>query len=207
MDRRKALKNLTLSIGYAVAAPTLFSMLSSCTDKPETWSPLYLTETQKYIITHLVDIILPTSETPGALDVNVPQFIDLMYNDIETENNQLLFQKGSVIFQEKFESTIGSKALDGSKEEFQQVFETYFKLSEEDTKKILKEQKLNFEEVSEDRIADYQLYKFLFSVRYYTLFGYYTSKKVGTEVLNYDPVPGVYQGCIPLSDVGNAWSL
>jgi len=39
------------------------------------------------------------------------------------------------------------------------------------------------------------------------LFGYYTSEKVGEEILSYDPVPGVFQGCIPLSDVGNAWSL
>jgi hypothetical protein len=30
---------------------------------------------------------------------------------------------------------------------------------------------------------------------------------VGKEVLNYDPVPGHYDGCVPLSDIGNAWTL
>ncbi|MEN0007070.1 MAG: gluconate 2-dehydrogenase subunit 3 family protein, partial [Bacteroidota bacterium] len=36
---------------------------------------------------------------------------------------------------------------------------------------------------------------------------YFTSEKVGLEVLAYDPVPGAYPGCIPLSEVGKSWSL
>ena len=40
------------------------------------------------------------------------------------------------------------------------------------------------------------------------LWGYLSSEKVGTEVLNYDPVPGEYDGDIALSSVGGrAWSL
>ncbi len=30
---------------------------------------------------------------------------------------------------------------------------------------------------------------------------------IGKNVLNYDPVPGPYQGCIPFTDVGKVWSL
>jgi len=207
MDRRSALKNLTMSIGYAVAAPTLFSLLSSCNSKVETWKPIYLSEDQKHMVENLVDIILPSSNTPGALDVNVPQFIDIMYHDIEQQNNQQLFQKGSKVFQEKFEGMFGKNVIKGSKEEFQELFESYFKLSDEDTQKVLSNQKLNERKIGDDEKSDYYMYNFLFSVRYYTLFGYCTSEKVGKEVLNYDPVPGVYQGCIPLEDVGNAWSL
>ena len=207
MDRRKALKNLTYSIGYAVAAPTIFNLLSSCTSEAETWKPLYFTENQKHMVTHLVDIIMPVSDTPGGLDVNVPQFMDLMYKDIEQEENQQFFQKGAAIFQEKFESKFGKKVLKGEKEEIQQLFESYFVISEDDTKRILKSQKNKEKDITEADKSDFYMYKFLFSVRYYSLFGYYTSKKIGTEVLNYDPVPGEYLGCIPLSDVGNAWSL
>lgn len=207
MDRRKALKNLTYSIGYAVAAPTIFSMLSSCTSEVEGWKPLYFSEDQKHMVTHLVDIIMPVSETPGGLDVNVPQFMDLMYKDIEQEENQHSFQKGSAIFLEKFESNFNKKVNKAEKDEVQQLFESYFVLSEEETKRVLKTQKKKEKDISEAEKSEFYLYKFLFSVRYYSLFGYYTSKEIGTEVLNYDPVPGVYQGCIPLSDVGNAWSL
>ena len=32
--------------------------------------------------------------------------------------------------------------------------------------------------------------------------GYMLSEKVGTEYLDYDPVPGAYEGCVPLSENG-----
>tara|TARA_R110002049_G_scaffold308754_1_gene513872 strand:- start:10373 stop:10579 length:207 start_codon:yes stop_codon:yes gene_type:complete len=68
---------------------------------------------------------------------------------------------------------------------------------------------MTIDNVPAEALKDYTLYKFLLSLRYYTLFGYYTSKKVGEEVLAYDPVSGVYNGCAPLNDVskGKAWAL
>lgn len=39
-----------------------------------------------------------------------------------------------------------------------------------------------------------------------TLFGYYTSQKIGQEVLSYEAIPGPFVGCIPVSEVGNAWN-
>jgi len=50
------------------------------------------------------------------------------------------------------------------------------------------------------------IYKFLFAVRNYSLFGYYTSKEVGEEILNYDLIHGIYLPCISLEEIGNAWS-
>ena len=35
-----------------------------------------------------------------------------------------------------------------------------------------------------------------------TILGYFTSEEVGRNVLHYDPVPGVYNGCMPISQVG-----
>ncbi|MCK5677686.1 MAG: hypothetical protein KAH72_04355, partial [Flavobacteriaceae bacterium] len=89
----------------------------------------------------------------------------------------------------------------------QKLFSSYFDLSDEKTQEILKEQKLPIDELRNDKKDLYLMYKFLFSVRYYTLYGYYTSEKVGEEVLSYDPVPGVFKGCIPLKEIGNSWSL
>lgn len=209
MDRRSALKNLTLSIGYAVAAPTLFNMLSSCTADADTWTPVFFSEQEKKLVTHLVDIILPSSNLPGALDVNVPQFIDLMYKDIEKESKQKTFLDGATIFSKKFEKMFEKEVLKGNKEEIQKLFATYFDLSKDDIKKVLKQQRLSKNEVATNNLDNYLLYKFLFSVRYYTLYGYYTSEKIGKEVLAYDPVPGRYQNCISLEDAtgGKAWSL
>ncbi len=207
MNRRTALKNLTLSIGYVISAPTLMSVLSSCTEDADTWKPVFLSKSEKHIVTHLVDIILPSSDLPGGLDVNIPQFIDIMYLDTETDLKKKQFQNGASIFANVFEEIFRKKVIKSKKEDIQKLFSTYFDLSDEKTQEILKEQKLPIDELSNDKKDLYLMYKFLFSVRYYTLYGYYTSEKVGEEVLSYDPVPGVFKGCIPLKEIGNSWSL
>ncbi len=205
MNRRSALKNLTMSLGYTVAAPTIFNMFASCTAEVETWKPLFLSPEEKHMVTHLMDSILPTSDTPGALDINIPQFLDLMYYDIEKKEKQELFRKGAAIFAKKFNMPI----LEGKKEDFEKSLSSYFNISEEDSKSILKDQKLSLEKVNDDKIENYTLYKFLLSVKYYTLFGYFTSEEVGENVLAYDPIPGNYQACISVNEAtgGRAWSL
>ena len=55
-----------------------------------------------------------------------------------------------------------------------------------------------------DRFA---IYKFLFTIREFALLGYFTSEKIGKEYLVFDPIPGGYKPCIPLSEVGNAWTI
>ena len=207
MNRRDALKNLSMRLGYVVAAPTLLRMLASCTSEAKIWSPVFLSAEEKYIVTHLVDIILPSTDTPGALDVNVPQFLDMMYKDIEKESKQKLFKHGARIFIEKFKKMFNVPVLEGKKQDFEKLFAVYFDISEDETQEILRQQEIKTNEVSREGMAAYLLYKFLLSIRYYTLFGYYTSEKVGEEILNYDPNPGVYNGCVPLEEIGNAWSL
>lgn len=209
MDRRTALKNLSLSLGYTVAAPTILNILSSCTAETNGWKPLFLSSEEKHIITHLADIIIPATDTPGALDVNVPQFIDLMYHDIERKSNQDLFKKGAALFAKKFKSQFNSEASKGDKVEFETLLASYFKISDEETTAIFTEQNLPIKKITTSRIENYTVYKFLLSIRRYTMFGYLTSEKVGEEVLNYDPIPGELKGCISVEDIpnGRAWSL
>lgn len=209
MDRRTALKNLTASIGYAVATPTILSILSSCNNKIETWTPLFLSEDEKIMVTHLVDIILPKTDIPGALDVNVPQFLDMMYKDIETEEKQKLFKKGTELFLKKHIQSLNKSISDIKKEEFDVILSSYFDLSEKETEKVLNQQELDIKAVPENQIESYYIYKFLLSVRYYAIFGYCTSEEIGKNVFAYDPVPGVYNGCISLEETtnGRAWSL
>lgn len=209
MDRRTAIKNLSISLGYTVAAPTIFNMLSSCSAEVNEWTPLFLSINEKHMVTNLADIILPKTDTPGALDVNVPQFLDLMYADIERKQNQDVFKKGASVFAETFKTIFNTEVNKGTKAQFEKLLASYFKISDDATKTVLKQQRLPVEYISSSDMDNYLLYKFLLSVKRYTLFGFYTSQQVGETVLNYDPIPGVQKGCIPLKDVpnGNAWSL
>ena len=73
MNRRDIIKGLGLTFGYAVAAPSVLSILESCsTKKEDLWEAVFLNGKEKHYINHLVDIILPVTDTPGGLEVNLP---------------------------------------------------------------------------------------------------------------------------------------
>ena len=201
MKRRESLKMLTLAIGGVIATPTLIQLLSGCTtQKSDGWEPKFLTSEEKIIVTHLSDLILPTSDTIGALDVQVPQFIDLVLHNVSTKKEQEKFKKGTTYFKNMFKKEIA----EGSKNDFSTLLNTYFKISSEKQAEIFK--LLEKDQVSSNKKEDYFIYSYLMFIRKYTLFGYYTSEKVGTEILTYDPTPGFYNGCVPVEEAGNIQS-
>jgi len=207
MNRRQALKGLGLSVGYAVAAPTIIGVLQSCSEKGETWTTVFLREDEKEMVSYLVDIILPTTDTPGGADVNLPQFVDLMCNDTLISSDQEFFHQGSALFSEAYKEKFGRIIKKGNKDEVQQLFASYFDVSKAEQDQVKMLQSKRFEDLEESERNNYKLYKFLLTVRELSLIGYFSSEKIGTEVLSFDPIPGPYKPCIPVSEVGNAWSI
>ena len=54
-----------------------------------------------------------------------------------------------------------------------------------------------------DRTGD----PFFRSLKDLTLVGYYTSEIGATRELQYAPLPGRYDGCVPLAQIGRAWAV
>ncbi len=89
MNRRDALRKTALMAGTASAAPTLLSLLQSCSKQDRlTWTPQFLNEDQARFISAFVDTILPKTETPGALDVKTDIFIDFVYAKVYDKKAQ-----------------------------------------------------------------------------------------------------------------------
>lgn len=198
MNRKDALKNTALLAGAVLAGPSLISMLQSCTKTDRlTWQPVFLNDDQALFISAFVDTILPATDTPGALDVKVDIFIDL------------LFAKG---YDNEAQQQIRND-IDQLNDEAKNAYEAPFaELNSQDRKKFLLDHEKDSGKfrksvwgtaVGEEK----QPPGFYKSLKSLTLWAYFSSEKVGKEILVYDPVPGVYRGCIPLSDVGNSWSL
>lgn len=207
MNRRDVLKGLTLSLGYAVATPTALSMLQSCAEKSDNWNTVFLNAAEKNMVTHLVDIILPKTDTPGGLDVNLPQFIDLMCHDVLYPTDQELFHQGSEVFAKRFRTQFKKDLQKASREDILTLFAFYFDKDAAGAAAIKKMLSLKVDQVSEAEKDDYKMYKCLTEIRSFSLLGYFTSEKIGTEVLTFDPIPGVWKPCIPVEEVGNAWTL
>ena len=201
MKRRDALKGMGLSLGYAIATPSILSLLQSCKTEPLIWNPVFLTQKEGKVITNLVDLILPVTETsPGALDVNVPEFLDLYAHKVYNDERKAKYKKG-------IQAIIKAlNVLDADPSKLK--IEDYDALLAKYLKSTKAQQKTYNEETDEDN-QDVIIYKALVDLRGSTIWAYKTSQQIGENVLAYDPVPGEQEGCISLEDAtgGKAWSL
>lgn len=195
MKRRDVLKGLGLSMGYIIATPSILSLLQSCTGtEKNNWQPVFFNNDQITVINNLVDLILPkTANLPGALDVNVPQFIDAFVNEVSTPDDQKEFKNGIDAVVKKLNKPV----VDLKTADYDNLLAHYFKAS--------KDEQAAFENDKTEAVV----YGTLISLRRFSIWAYKTSEEVGEKVLAYDPIPGKYIGCMPLQEAtgGKAWSL
>lgn len=194
MDRREALRRAAWIMGGAISAPAIMGVLNGCTAKPTiNWKPVFFTEDQGILISQIADIIIPKTDTPGAKEVGVPGFIDTLVKDCYSKEDQEHFLAGLVAFNEQANKEQGDSfiLLDAPA---QQAF----------VKKIHDEAVTM--EKSENK-PDKR--PFILHVKELTMLGFFTSEIGATQVLQYEPVPGSYKGCIPLSEAGNGktWAI
>lgn len=197
MNRRDALRKSAIFAGSAVAAPTLLSLLQSCSKQDRlTWTPQFLNVDQARFISSFVDTILPKTTTPGALDVKTDIYIDLVYAKAYDKQGQ----ENVVAEIEKFNVDCKSKYGD-----------VFADLSLEDKTACLKEHEASSPKfngrVWGTAVGKQEPVGFYRSLKSMAMSAYFSSEEVGKNILSYDPIPGEFLGCIPLSDVGNSWSL
>ena len=215
MDRRKALKNIGLSLGYVVATPTLISIVQSCnTEKVLEWTPDFFTKEEGAVIKDLVDLILPKTDVPSATEVNVDIFIDRFADQVMQKKQQDFLKMSMGKFIEKaLADSAKENAADLISEELEAVLGSVLRISKEDQKskdEALENYMGALEEGTDVKLDDnVAVNAFAKNLRGMTIWGYKTSEYVGKEVLAYLPVPGEYVSCGNTEELtgGKAWSL
>ncbi len=215
MDRRIALKNMGMALGYTVAAPTLISLVQSCKkEKAIEWAPDFFTKEQGHVLTLLVDLILPKTDTPSASEVQVDLFIDKFANEVmETKQQDFVKMTMGKFLDKALKDSGKEKIEDLVPADLEPVLAAALKISKaEETK--------NFEAINaynkaisqgESVQLDDAIARFAYAnnLRGMTIMGYKTSEYVGEQVLAYLPVPGPYIACGEVNELtkGKAWSL
>lgn len=215
MDRRRVLKNMGLSLGYMVATPTLLGIVQSCKSEPAiSWTPEFLTQDQGAVLTKLVDIILPKTDTPAASEMQVDIFIDRFAKDVMEKEQQDFLQMSMAKFTEKASADSGKESVaDLTSEDLEKVLSTSLRYSKEDQTKMFESITSYTEAVAEGESAvlDDETSRFAFAnnLRGLTIWGYKSSEYVGEEILAYLPVPGEYIPCGDVQELtgGKDWSL
>ncbi len=90
MDRRIALKNMGLALGYTVATPTIISLMQSCAqDTAPQWTPAFFSPEEGVVLMQLADLILPKTDTPSATEVGVHRFLDRYVSEVSDRPEQI----------------------------------------------------------------------------------------------------------------------
>lgn len=215
MDRRKALKNMGLSLGYVVATPTLISIVQSCKGEPAVvWTPDFFSKEEGSTITKLVDLILPKTDTPSASEVQVDLFIDKFANEVMEKEQQDFVKMSMGKFIDKTLKDSGKEKIeDLTAEDLEPILASSLKYSKDDQTKMFESITTYSEALAEGKESelDDEISRFAFAsnLRGLTIWGYKASEYVGEEVLAYLPVPGEYIACGDAQELtgGKAWSL
>ena len=96
VDRRAALRRLSAVLGGIATVPLMSGVLAGCRTPAagEAYTYQTLSAPQQSQLAALVDQILPATDTPGASDVGVPQFIDKMLSGWYSEEEKADFLAG-----------------------------------------------------------------------------------------------------------------
>jgi hypothetical protein len=198
VTRREALHRTAVLLGGALGTSTMAGVLAGCRADPRPdWTPQLFTDTEATTVGALVDHLLPASDTPGARQLLVDRFIDAMLKDYATASEQAGFQRGLAELDARCRRLFSKPFADLSSGERDRIFQAY-----EDESPAL-EPTVWGGQLTEHPAPPtfYRHFKQL------ALLGYYTSERVGEQLLKYDPIPGRYDGCVPLRDIGGGWAL
>jgi gluconate 2-dehydrogenase gamma chain len=152
---------------------------------PSFASPL-LARQQVLTLEDLAEQIIPESDAPGACRAEVPAFIEAIVRDVFDEAERAAF-------------LVGLDALDVEARRAESLAFT------------------ECDVIAQGRVvagvlagaqSDPQpaLVSFLIGFRELVIDGFCRSKLGATRVLQYEPVPGDYQACVSLTEVGRAWA-
>lgn len=207
IDRRQAIKKIALTSGAVISSATLLGALQGCSDtnKAISWKPSALTVNEASIVEITSDIIIPKGNSVSASDVKVSQFIDLLLSDVFEPAEQKKFQQGIVEFQRQFNAKFSSDFLSADGQKQQQFVLSLFDQDEKATAALMA--LVSKQEVPSQHHATYVLYSFLITLRELVINSYFTSEYVGENLLAYDPIPGGYNGCMPLTQDTKVWSV
>lgn len=194
MNRREVLQRVAWLMGGAVSAPAVLGILNGCSAKPSAgWHPLFLSQEEGAIVEEVADLIVPRTATPGARDVGVPAFIDVILKDAYPAEEQARFISGLKDFDSEAQRAHGKAFL-----QLQPAQRASFLQQVHDAAVAAEKGQADKDVPVAERGRP-----FVLMMKELTLLGFFSSQVGATQVLQYVAVPGGFQACIPVAEAGN----
>jgi hypothetical protein len=187
MDRREALK----FVGYTLTIGTTAAILDGCkADKSTGWVPKTFSTEEGDLMAEICESIFPKTDTPGAKDALCHRWIDEYVTIFRSDEEKKHLKEGLKSFDTHAKAKFSKAFVSLNPTEKEEVLAILFK---------------ECQDYKDDTGKKPHIFKFM---RENTISGYFTSE-VGAKggLLDYKPVPGPYQGCIPYTATSKAYVL
>lgn len=190
MNRREWLKSMSVLAAGAFTAPSLLAVLDAhAAARHGGTTPQFFAPAQIDVVTAVVDIIVPRTDTPGAVDAGVPRFIDQMFRDVYMPQDQQRYLHALAAFEKAAVLPFGQ--IDARQRQTLVA--------------RLHEQAL----AGGTELDPVSAPAFVLMTKKLAMLGFFMSQPGCTQVLQYDAVPGAWHGDLPVSKAGNgkAWAV
>jgi hypothetical protein len=190
MNRREALSSVALLLGGTIIGAEMF--LSGCTNENKKIGTLGLdfSPEDTSFLDEVGETIIPATDTPGAKEAKIGEFMHTMVRDCYNKADQDIFIAGMGKLNEASKTMNGKYFLESSPDERKKLLTALDKEQKEYTAN----------KKPTDPAHYFRMMKEL------TVWGYFTSEPGATKALRYIAVPGRYEGCIPYKKGDKAWA-
>ncbi len=198
MDRRKALRTIGFGTTAITVTPAVVGMLQGCQSQTSTFTPIHFSKENFSVLSQLMDLIIPETDIPGAIDLKLPEFLDGLIDVIMNEKAKEKITEGLDQFiAVSLKDTGKSSASRLDRSDLDAQLAKYLKADQQ----------------QQNSAQDDKAYKsasaFAKQLRSMTINAFKTNEYIGENVMAYAPIPGEQKGCVDLMEAtgGKAWSL
>jgi len=185
MNRREALSRVALIMGGTVLGAEAF--LSGCTTGA---TGLKFSQDDISFLNEIAETILPATDTPGAKEAKVGEFMTVIVKDCYEAKDQTAFMAGMKKLNEASTKASGK---------------TFMQVTAEQRHSLLVD--LDKEATAFQKTKKPDETKHYFTMlKELTLWGFFSSEVGATKALRYIAVPGKYEGTVPYKKGDKAWA-
>ena len=196
MDRRELLYRASMLLGGVITASAASGILAGCTTTPDGTGEVktgFLTAEETATVIAMAEQIIPRTDTPGALDVGVPAFIDRMLAGYYTDKERGIVRAG-----------LASANADAAKLRGK----PFAQLTVDEQVALMRQyDKSQFDQTRANANVQGAAPHHFRLIKELTIIGFCTSEAGATKLMRYEQSPGPFRGDVPLRDVGKVWAL
>jgi len=189
LNRRDAVQRIALLLGGVISAPAMAGIRG---EKTYHGVSIVADDSQIALIREVADVIIPATQTGGAKAAKAEEFIVRVVSDCYQKEEQEHFYAGLAKLNADCKAATGKDFIQADITQKKEAL-TKCMLEADQERKANRGKKVPN--------------PFFFMIKELSTTGYFTSQIGATQALEYLPIPGKFDGCMPLSPTQKTWAL